>query len=115
MERIDPTPLGPHPDLKGVTFHIAESREMAIEETAKYKDSFCIFTDSSGFKNGIGAAAVAKESGDKWIAQQHHPGPITEHTVYESEVVGATLALDILWEVPQLKRVTILLDNQAAI
>lgn len=56
MEQIDPTPLGSHLDLGGVDFHITGSRE----EAAKYNNSFCIFTDGSGFKGRISTAAVPK-------------------------------------------------------
>ncbi|KAI5891865.1 uncharacterized protein SCHCODRAFT_02472331, partial [Schizophyllum commune H4-8] len=38
-----------------------------------------------------------------------------EHTVFEAEVVGTILALDIAREVKRMRRVVILLDNQAVI
>ncbi|KAJ7621634.1 hypothetical protein DFH06DRAFT_906250, partial [Mycena polygramma] len=37
------------------------------------------------------------------------------HTVFEGEVCGAILALDIVRECPRIRRVCILIDNQAAI
>ncbi|KAI5829283.1 hypothetical protein K523DRAFT_220070, partial [Schizophyllum commune Tattone D] len=38
-----------------------------------------------------------------------------EHTVFEAELVGTILAVDIARERPRLRRIVILLDNQAAI
>lgn len=39
----------------------------------------------------------------------------SEHTVFEGELVGTLLALDIILAEPRLRSATILLDNQAAI
>lgn len=44
-----------------------------------------------------------------------HLGSITEHTVFEGEVSGAILGLNIIEATPRATRATILLDNQAAI
>ncbi|KIJ44945.1 hypothetical protein M422DRAFT_97560, partial [Sphaerobolus stellatus SS14] len=38
-----------------------------------------------------------------------------EHTVFEGELAGAILILDIIQKTPRLKKVALLLDNQAAI
>lgn len=47
--------------------------------------------------------------------RRHHLGPIDRHTVYEAEVVGSVLALDIIRHTPRIRLATILLDNQSAI
>ncbi|KAJ6630128.1 hypothetical protein B0H10DRAFT_1775098, partial [Mycena sp. CBHHK59/15] len=44
-----------------------------------------------------------------------HLGAITYHTVFEGEVCGAILGLDIARECPRIRNVCILIDNQAAI
>ncbi|KAK0460799.1 ribonuclease H-like domain-containing protein, partial [Armillaria novae-zelandiae] len=38
-----------------------------------------------------------------------------QHTVFEAELTGAILAIDIIKSIPRLTRATILLDSQAAI
>ncbi|KAF8580658.1 hypothetical protein K439DRAFT_1286751, partial [Ramaria rubella] len=78
-------------------------------------DSFCVYSDGSGYKGQVGAAAVARNKKDLDVSQQLHMGKLDEHTVYEAEVVGTILALDIICSQPRLCNVTILLDNQAAI
>jgi ribonuclease HI len=44
-----------------------------------------------------------------------HLGPLAEHTVFESEVTGAILALDIVGSIPRLREVDIFMDCQPAI
>jgi hypothetical protein len=38
-----------------------------------------------------------------------------EHTVFEAELIGLILGLDLIRSVPRLCSTTILIDNQAAI
>ena len=52
--------------------------------------------DSSGYEGGIGAAAVLYK-GDRVIKSlQLQLGPITKHTIYESEIIGILLTLHLL-------------------
>jgi ribonuclease HI len=44
-----------------------------------------------------------------------HLRPLTEHTVFESEVAGAILALDIIGSTPRLTSADIFMDCQPAI
>lgn len=44
-----------------------------------------------------------------------HLGTEDEHTVYEAEIVGAILALDLISEVKKPRSATIGVDNQAVI
>lgn len=63
----------------------------------------------------MGAAAVATSHKGQHHTRRHYLGNLSEHTVFEGEVVGIVLALDIIRQEPRIKKATILLDNQAAI
>ncbi|KAJ3486250.1 hypothetical protein NLI96_g4374 [Meripilus lineatus] len=115
LETIDRTPRFRR-GHDAITTRIAPSREEAIAEAKQYeKSSMCIYSDGSGFKGGIGAAAWArgKDGGEVW--RLHHLGQGADHTVFEGEVDGTVLGLDIVASTPRITRATILLDNQAAI
>ncbi len=114
VETIDPTPKDPSWTPK-VTTRIAPTREAAIKEAEEYeRTSLCIYSDGSGYKGGIGAAAWAEVKGAE-VGRRLHLGEMAHHTVFEGEVSGTILGLDIVAATPRITRVTILLDNQAAI
>ena len=62
---------------------------------------FCVFTDGSGFQGGIGTAAIADGQEHRHV-QCTHLGPDTEHTVFEGELGGLVLALDIIEAEPRI-------------
>ncbi|KAK7021660.1 hypothetical protein R3P38DRAFT_2780859 [Favolaschia claudopus] len=74
-----------------------------------------VLCNGSGFEDGAGAAAVAMSGRGEGIRRQKHLGTMGEHTVFESEVCGAILALDIIADIPRLTDVDIFLDCQPAI
>ncbi|KAJ3484580.1 hypothetical protein NLI96_g5547 [Meripilus lineatus] len=114
LEMIDRTRIR-HPN-PAITTRIAPSREEAIREVETYeKNSVCIYTDGSGYRGGIGAAAWARGKDGKEYWRLHHLGSSAEHTVFEGEVDGIILGLDIVASIPRVTKATILLDNQAAI
>ncbi|KAJ3489883.1 hypothetical protein NLI96_g1810 [Meripilus lineatus] len=115
LETIDRTPRSQtrHP---AITTRIAPTREEAIREVEEYeKNSVCIYTDGSGYKGGIGAAAWAEGRNGEELWRWHHLGSGRDHTVFEGEVDGMILGLDLLASIPRVTKATILLDNQAAI
>jgi ribonuclease HI len=71
-----------------------------------------VYTDGSGFEGGVGAAAVAWNGGKEGKVQTKHLGPEDEHTVFESEVVGAILALEIIASTARLTSVDVFTDCQ---
>jgi hypothetical protein len=79
------------------------------------KGGFCIFTDRLGFEGGVGAVAVAMKDGVVGEQHQKHLGTESEHTVFESEVCGAILALDIIAGMPHLTGADVFIDCQPAI
>ncbi|KZW01153.1 hypothetical protein EXIGLDRAFT_582479, partial [Exidia glandulosa HHB12029] len=72
--------------------------------------------DGSGEGEWVGAAAVccAHPLGGM-VAQRARLGPLSEHTVFEGELVGVLLALRIVESIPDANDVAICLDNQSAI
>ncbi|KAK6995564.1 hypothetical protein R3P38DRAFT_2800752 [Favolaschia claudopus] len=114
FETIDPSrrivPLPPGT----ISNHIAANKGEDMERVVA-RGGTCIFTDGSGFEDGSGAAAVAVTGRGKGIRRQKHLETLCEHTVFESEVCGAILALDIIADIPRLTDVDIFLDCQPAI
>ncbi|KAI0652768.1 hypothetical protein C8Q79DRAFT_868549, partial [Trametes meyenii] len=76
---------------------------------------FCVFTDGSGFKGGIGAAAVASGQDGRRHVRRAHLGSDQQHLVYEGELAGMVLALDVISSEPRVTRANILLDNRPSI
>ncbi|KAK7035043.1 hypothetical protein R3P38DRAFT_2518860, partial [Favolaschia claudopus] len=96
---------------------VAPDKQKAREDMERIvgRGGTCIFTDGSGFEDGAGAAAVAVTGRGAGTRRQKHLGALSEHTVFESELCGAILALDIVADIPRLTDVDIFLDCQPAI
>ncbi|KAK7007234.1 hypothetical protein R3P38DRAFT_3212925 [Favolaschia claudopus] len=117
FETIDPQRrLVPLP-AASVSVHIAATKDIARADLDRVlaRGGTCIFTDGSGFEDGAGAAAVVAAGRGEGIRRQKHLGSMSEHTVFESEVCGAILALDIIADIPRLTDVDIFRDCQPAI
>ena len=56
-------------------------------------NAFQIYSDGSGFKEGIGAGAWAKDRNGQHITRKYYLGDIQTHSVFEGELVGVILAL----------------------
>jgi ribonuclease HI len=100
-----------------LTTFIAADKDAArkrVEEVTE-RGGFCVYTDGSGFEGGVGAAAVAWNGGAEGEYRTKHLGTASEHTVFEAEVAGAILALDIVKGTPRLTDVDIFTDCQPAI
>ena len=77
-----------------------------------------VYCDGSGFKNGAGAGAVLYKGNKHVKTLMLHIGHISEHTVYETKLIGIILALHHLASLTCIltaSTVIIGLDNQAAI
>lgn len=89
-------------------------REMALKEATEEDSGVVIFSDGSGFGGKIGAAAILYEDREKQLWRRKGLGTEKDHTVYEGELVGIILGLDLAYQTNR-RRVTIWLDNQVAI
>lgn len=101
-----------HPRFKT---YIAKTKEEAIEDEESCRDRHKFYTDGSGYKGAIGAAAVMTELEQQEGALRIRLGTVEEHTVYEGEAIGILLALHMASKQCNLQRFTIFTDNQAAI
>ncbi|KAK6972214.1 hypothetical protein R3P38DRAFT_2418296, partial [Favolaschia claudopus] len=100
------------------SWRIADSTEKGIEEAeALQRDTstLVVYSDGSGYEEHVGAAAIARDCRGKLHTRRFHLGPASNHTVFEGELVGTILALDIARAARHSGPVAILLDNQAAI
>jgi ribonuclease HI len=79
------------------------------------KGGFCVFTDGSGFKGGVGAAAVVMRREKVGEQRQKYLRLDSEHTIFKSEVCGAIFTLDIIASTPCLTDINIFMDCQPPI
>ena len=118
VETIIPTRRHPTYNLTMCTI-ISHDKDEAFEFTKIAHDAtkYKVYMDVSCYEGGIGAAAVLYK-GDRVIKSlQLHLGPITEHTVYESEIIEILLTLHLLTllRLCIFSTIVVGLDNQAAI
>ncbi|OAX31073.1 ribonuclease H-like protein, partial [Rhizopogon vinicolor AM-OR11-026] len=75
-----------------------------------------VYSDGSGYKGQIGAAAILFCAGKAPSTLRYHLGTDKEHTVFEAEEVGLTLAAKLIATEPHLSfPLSISIDNQASI
>ena len=117
-ETIDP--VHQHPNYKpGLKTTIEPNKDSALTKANGIHTTTCykVCCDSSGFEGGAGALAVLYKDNHVMKSLHCYLGPLTEHMVYELELVGLLLALHLLlWLTCHLLiSVIIGLNNQAAI
>lgn len=121
MEMIYPW-IAP-PWWKGAITMIAKTKEKAVQHHDYHKILTCsngvqhVYTDGSGYRGHVGAAAVSKWWNQN-IEEQAYMGDNQISTVYAAELKGIELALNwgldgYTW--PGCKELNVWTDNQAAI
>lgn len=115
IEKVVRTSCLPEVDIPVHTY-IAETRQEAITDDSEAREMLRIYADGSGCDGGIGAAAVLIR-GDRLPKHiQYYLGTTEEHTVYEAEAVGITLAAELIKaERAGASSAAIAIDNQAVI
>jgi hypothetical protein len=102
-----------HPD---VTTEIAEDSETALSADEHAQEDTHVYSDGSAIDDGVGAAAVLMGGGVEVEALRFHLGSVKNHTVYEGELVGMVLAVELLRkEAGRRDSMALGTDNQAAI
>ncbi|KAK6978301.1 hypothetical protein R3P38DRAFT_2546190 [Favolaschia claudopus] len=93
FETIRPFPVPPSWKAQ-FTIDIATSKDAALERALERHRNFdlCLYSDGSGLDSRIGAACITDMRDDSFT-RHLHLGSSTDHTVFESEVAGAILAL----------------------
>jgi hypothetical protein len=94
---------------------VSGSRKGSIEMEKKDAADFKVFSDGSGYNDGIGAAAVLYRKGryTPMDSLKFYIGPMTKHNTYEAETIGAILAMWLLKTRPEIisKKVSLYIDN----
>lgn len=115
VETVDPGLVNPTWENPfEVVIEPDKDKAAALADDLVRSGDLCVFTDGSGFEGLIRASAVAQGKLNKHV-RRVHLGDDTEHTVFEGEVTGLILALDVIEAEPRATRVNVLLDNRAAL
>jgi ribonuclease HI len=86
-----------------------------MNEEVQDQSDIRIYSDGSGYEGNVGAGAVLYQRGVRKGKLRYRLGDLTEHTVYEGELVGLTLGAELLQKEARVKKVTFYTDNQATI
>lgn len=107
-----------HDPSSQTPFHIMipDSKEDSIWEHNHITTGTKVYTDRSGFEGGIGASAILIHPNHEPRKTRYHLGMDKEHTVFEAEAVGLTMATYMLYAERDVELpIHIFIDNQAAI
>ncbi|KAJ7889646.1 hypothetical protein B0H13DRAFT_1495260, partial [Mycena leptocephala] len=98
------------------TYDIASNKDEALEHALirSREHDLWLYSDGSEIESNIGAACITDQRDDSFT-RRLHLGSDQDHTVFESEVAGATLALTSIPSLPHIRRIFLGVDNQAAI
>ncbi|THU77756.1 hypothetical protein K435DRAFT_812178 [Dendrothele bispora CBS 962.96] len=99
----------------GLTTCIWTDEDTTVEACENDTADLQFFTDGSGYKGGIGASAVMYWDGEEMDVLRYRLGDTLHHEVYEGECVGLILALHMLSEQDDVRKVSIWVDSTAAI
>jgi len=99
-----------HPSF---TVHIPTSKDVAVEAVNNSHSKVKVYSDGSGHDSQIGAGMVL--DGVKQAALRKHLGSEEHHTVFEAEVLGMSLAAELVRVERHMHLVTIGVDSQATI
>ena len=95
------SPSRQHPSWQPlVTMHIASDKKEALSIVRTCIDNICVFTDGAGINDLVGAVAIAYDDDHSW-SLSYGLGPISQHTVFEGELVGVILPSNCyVWHQP---------------
>lgn len=114
IKKIKPVMTPPWMDISIKTLVL--SRDQAIVYHKNCEADFRIFTDGSGYKNGIGAAVVMYRRNNPPKSLTFHLGSSKEHMVQEGETVSLTLGGQLLESAKKLRgllKIVFVVDNTA--
>jgi len=114
FETIEPCSSSPK-DSCTFMVCIPGSKEEAKQQAATDCSEISVFSDGLGHEGSIGAAAVLYRGGtEKWSLWKHM-GSEDRHTIFEAELLGLSLAVEILKDERQGWSLTIGVDSQATL
>jgi len=94
---------------------VARSREDGIKADKADRTGLKVYSDGSDVDGGVGAGAVLYRGGREVKRVGYYLGKSEEHTVYEAELVGMIMGLEMIQREERVWRASLCLDNQAAI
>ena len=94
---------------------IPASKEAALEAASAVQSDITVFSDGSSEGGHVGAAAVLYRNGVERRVLRKHLGTDERHTVFEAEVLGMSLAVELIKMESSMRSVSIGIDSQAAI
>ncbi|OJA13431.1 hypothetical protein AZE42_10755 [Rhizopogon vesiculosus] len=98
-----------------ITTQVAQSPEEAIIEDTIAQEGLRVYSDGPAVDGGVGGAAVLMR-GDVVVREKRfHLGSGEKHTVYERELVGMILMIDLLREEGGKGTLVLSVDNQVEI
>src|SRR5579875_840788 len=100
------------PDL---IIQICEDKEEALGMLEADDADVQGFGDGSGYEGGVGAAGVLYREGEEIAVLRYRLGSENNHEVYEGEVVGMRLVVHLAIQQPHIGKLSIWIDNTAAI
>ena len=98
-----------------VATSIPKTREVAIEVAMMNHSEITVFSDGSGCSCQIGAATVLFRDGVEQKVLTKHMGSEYHHTVFEAELLGLSLAVELIKAESCVQTATIRANSQAAI
>jgi len=93
---------------------IPDSREEAKLAAVANRSEVSVFLDGSGHEGSIGAAAVLYRGGEEKWSIRKFMGSEERHTVFKAELLGLSLAVEMVKGERQVWSLTIWVDSQAA-
>ena len=95
---------------------IAQSKDQSKREDNHAKEEIKVYTDGSIHNSQVGAAAVLFRKGKRGRTMRFHLGAAEDHTIYEAEMVGLLMGLQLIKTEKRNKTSCAMgADNQAAI
>src|SRR5882724_8698497 len=94
---------------------IPASKEAAIEAAATAHNKVSVFLDRSGHDGQIGATAVLYRGGVEKKPWRKHMGSKEHHMVFEAEILGISLATEMIKAERHIQTATIRAESQAEI
>ena len=117
IEKIPPVCI--HPNRKSsrmVHIDIAQSKEASKRANANATEKIKVYSDRSVHDGKVGAAALLRREGKPDRTLKMHLGSTDHHTVYEAELAGMLMGLQLIkTERKNAVKCILNVDNQAAL
>ena len=114
LETIRPVRQGPKwKPTFGI--EIAQDKKVALLSEQSNRGHVQVYSDGSAIDGGIGVAAILYCDSRRISTLQKYLGKVNKHTVYEAEVVGIGLGLELIRREEGSSQASIAVDSKAAI